>query len=131
MLLYECKVLLVSSACFFPTDDRTLVLDCCKGKPEFLLWVIFCVYLLLYASLRLLHLTVAQNLYTVHVLFHIDTGYIYCSIFCYEFNTAFGGCGYFNLPIVRSKRQLILKHTLCTCILVLGLSTLDCGEYLY
>ena len=45
----------------------------------------------------------------MHVLFHIYRGYIYCSNFCYhvltEFNTAFGGCGYFNLPIVRSKRQ--------------------------
>ena len=64
------------------------------------------------------------NLYTVRVLFHIDTGYIYCSNqFCYEFNTAFSSCGYFNLPIVRSKRQLILKHTLVfTCDLVLGVT---------
>ena len=43
----------------------------CKGTPEFLLSVIFCVYLLLYASQRLLHLTVAQILYTMHVVFHI------------------------------------------------------------
>ena len=55
------------------------VLDYCKGEPEFLLWVIFRVYLLLYAGLRLLHLTVAQILYTMHVLFHIYTGYTYCS----------------------------------------------------
>ena len=67
----------------------------------------------------------------IHHACIIYTGYIYCSNFCYhvltEFNTAFGGCGYFNLPIVRSKRQLILKHTLvCTCILGLTLlSTLE------
>ena len=36
-------------------------------------------YLLLYACLRLLHLTVTQILYTMDV-----------------FNTAFGSCGYFN-----------------------------------
>ena len=40
-----------------------------------------------------------------------------------EFNTVFGSCGYFNLPIVRSKRQLILSiHCVYTCILVLGLT---------
>ena len=60
----------------------------------------------------------------IHLAFIEDI--IYCSNFCYhvltEFNAAFGSCGYFNLPIVRSKRQLILKHTLvCTCIL-LGLT---------
>ena len=65
MLLYEYKVLLVSSICFFPTDEWTLVLDYCKSEPEFFLCVIFCVYLLLYAGLRLLHLTVAQILYTI------------------------------------------------------------------
>ena len=69
-----------------------MVLDYCIIKPEFLFWVIFCVYILLYAGL---HLTVAQILYTMHVLFHIYRGYIYCSNFCYhvltEFNTAFGG----------------------------------------
>ena len=64
MLLYECKVLLVSSICFFPTNEWTLVLDNCKGEPEFLLWVIF-LCPLLYAGLRLLHLTVAQILYTI------------------------------------------------------------------
>ena len=56
----------------------------------------------------------------------IYTGFIYCSNVWQhvltEFNTAFGSCGYFNLPIVRFKRKLILKHTLCTCILVLGLT---------
>ena len=45
----------------------------CKGKPGFLHWIIFCVYLLLYAGLRLLHLKVAQILYTMHVLFIQDT----------------------------------------------------------
>ena len=125
MLLYESKMLLVSSICFFPTVEWTLVLDYCKGKPEFLLWVIFCVYLLLYASLRLLHLTVgvAQILYTVHVLAisYLYRIYLLLKFLLTEFNTAFGSCGYFNLPTVRSKRQLILKHTLgCTCNLVLG-----------
>ena len=95
-----------------------LVLDYCKSEPQFLLSVIFCVYLLLHAGLRLLQLTVAQILYTMHVLFHIYTGYVYCSIFCQhvltEFNTAFGSCGYFNLPIVRSKRQLSSVH----CVLL-------------
>ena len=73
---------------FFPTDEWTLVLDYCQSEPEFLLWVIFCVYLLLYACLRLLHLTVAQILYTMHVLCFIFsyTGYIYCSNFCSCFN---------------------------------------------
>ena len=64
MLLYECKVLLASSICFFPTDEWTLVLEYCKSEPEFFLCVILCVYLL-YASLRLMHLTVAQILYTI------------------------------------------------------------------
>ena len=83
MQLYECKVLLVSYICFFPTDEWTLVLDYCKGEPEFLLWVIFCVYLLLYAGLRLLHLTVAQILYTMHVLFIQDifTAQIFANMF--------------------------------------------------
>ena len=71
MLLYECKVLLVGSICFFPTDEWTLFLDYCKSEPELFLCVIFCVYLFLYAGLRLLHLTVAQILYTMHILFHI------------------------------------------------------------
>ena len=42
----------------------------------------------------------------------------YCSNFCN--NTAFGSCGYFNLPIVRSQRQISSIHlhvliALCTC----------------
>ena len=119
MLLYECKVLLVSSICFFPTDEWTLVLDYCKGELEFLLWDIFCVYLLLYAGLRLLHMIVAQILYTMHVLIIEDifTAQIFANIFLTEFNTAFGSCGYFNLPIVRSKRQLILKRVLVSLFL--------------
>ena len=115
MLLYECKVLLVSSICFFPTDEWTLVLDCCKGEPEFLLWVIFCVYLL-YAGLRLLHLTVhvAQILYTMHVLFHIYTGYFNTAqIFANMFSTQRLAAVATSISpaIVRFKRQLILKNT--------------------
>ena len=112
MLLYECKVLLVSSICFFPTDEWTLVLDYCKSEPEFFLCVILCVYLLLYA---VLHLTVAQILYTIISYLYLLLKFL---LTCFNwFNTAFGSCGYFNLPIVRSQRQLILKHTLaCTCI---------------
>ena len=54
-----------------------------KGEPEFFSFGLhFCVYLLLYACLRLLHLKVAEILYTMHVLcFHIYTRYIYCLIF--------------------------------------------------
>ena len=121
MLLYECKVLLVSSICFFPTDEWTLVLDYCKSEPEFFLCVILCVYLLLYA---VLHLTVAQILYTIISYLYLLLKFL---LTCFNwFNTAFGSCGYFNLPIVRSQRQLILKHTLaCTCI-ALFLGSLLC-----
>ena len=76
--------------------------------PEFLLWVIFCVYLLLYAALRLLHLT-AQILYTMHVLFHIYTGsQIFANMFSTQRLAAVATS--ISPAIVRSKRQLILKH---------------------
>ena len=42
----------------------------------------FCVYLLLYAALRLLHLKVAEILYSMHVLcFNIYTGYLVTNIY--------------------------------------------------
>ena len=70
-----------------------------------------------------------QDIFTAQFFAHVLT----------EFNTALGSCGCmhacFNLPIVRSQRQLILKHTLaCTCI-ALFLGSLLCprstvhGEY--
>ena len=76
MVLYETIICCLS----FPTDEQAFVLDYDGGEPEFLLWIIICKYLLLYASLKLLHLKVAQVLLSMHVLcFHIYTGYIYCS----------------------------------------------------
>ena len=103
-----------------------MVLDYCNSEPEFFLCVIFCVCLLFYASLRLLHLTVAQILYTIiSYLYRIYLLLKFLHVLT-EFNTAFGSCGCFNLPIVRSQRQLILKHTLaCTCI-ALFLGSLLC-----
>ena len=42
--------------CFCPTDERTLVLAYNKGELSFSFELHFCSYLLLYASVRLLHL---------------------------------------------------------------------------
>ena len=99
-----------------------MVLDYCKSEPEFFLCVIFCVCL----GLRLLHLAVAQILYTIISYLYMIYLLLKFLHVLTEFNTAFGSCGCFNLPIVRSQRQLILKHTLvCSCI-ALFLGSLLC-----
>ena len=76
--------------CFFVAivQWRMLVLDYCKSEPEFFLCVIFCVYLLLYAGLRLLHLTVAQILYTI--ISQLCRIYILLKFLLTEFSTTFG-----------------------------------------
>ena len=68
----------------------------------------------------------------MHVLcFHIYTEYLYLLLeFCHcdNFNTAFGSCGYFNLPTVRSQRQPIFQDTLaCTYSLVGLVQLLELG----
>ena len=63
--------------------------------------------------------------------FHIYTEYLYLLLkFCHcdNFNTAFGSCGYFNLPTVRSQRQPIFQNTLaCTYSLVGLVQLLELG----
>ena len=81
---------------------------------------------------RLLHLKVPQILYSMHVLFsYCYTEYLYLLLkFCHcdNFNTAFGSCGYFNLPTVRSQRQPIFQDTLaCTYSLVGLVQLLELG----
>ena len=67
-------------------------------------------------------IAVAQILYTIMYIFIQDIPLKFV-LTC--FNTAFGSSGYFNLPIARSQRQVILKHTVaCTYSLVLGLALL-------
>ena len=116
-----------------------------KANLSFSFGLHFCVYLLLYATLRLLHLKVAEILYSMHLLcFNIYTGYLVTNIYLsnsanmfQQFNTAFGSCAW----LLQSPHCLIpiLQHKLtfaCTYSLVLGLarlfelqldeSTLDC-----
>ena len=64
-------MLLVCFICFCPTDEQMSVLAYDKGKPELLLRIIFCVYLLLFASLRLLYLRVTQILYSMHAYLYM------------------------------------------------------------
>ena len=63
VVLYESKVLLVSFICFCPTDEQTLVTIIRANLSSFF-GLHFCVYLLLYAGLRLVHLKVSQILYS-------------------------------------------------------------------
>ena len=136
MLLYECKVLLI---CFFPTDEWTLVLEYCKSEPEFFLCVILCVYLLLYASLRWMHLTVAQILYTIISYLYRIYLLLKCLLTCFNWiQHSVWQLWLLQPPDCRSQIQLILKHTLaCTCIaLFLGsllsphstVGSTDCGH---
>ena len=89
-------MLLVSFICFCPTDEWTLVLACDKVNLIFSFRLHICAYLLLYAHPRLLHLKVAQVLYSMHVLcFHVYTrclvtsmftGQVYTQLWCSEFS---------------------------------------------
>ena len=91
----------------------------------------FCVFHLLYASVTLLHLKVAQVVYSMHVLcLHIYTGYLVTMQYLLlkflptcltQFNTAFGSCGYFNIPIVRSHAETT-NSLAYTYSLILGLA---------
>ena len=77
-----------------------------KASLSFSFGLHFCVYLLLYAAVRLLHLKVAEILYSMCVLcFNIYTGYLVTSqILANMFNNSTQHLaavhGYFNLPIV-------------------------------
>ena len=82
MVLYETKVLLFSFICFCPQMSGYCFCAYDKGEPEFLLWITFCVPLVVYAILRLLHLKVAEILYSMHLLwFNIYTGYLVTNIY--------------------------------------------------
>ena len=79
-----------------------------KANQSFSFGLHFCVYLLLYATLRLLHLKVAEILYSMPVLcFNIYTGYLVtntCHILANMFNNSTQRLaavhGYLDLPIV-------------------------------
>ena len=107
-----------------------------KGEPEFLLWITFLCYLLLYAAVRLLHL----KFYTACIMFNIYTGYLVtntCQVLANMFSNSTQRLAavhsYFNLPIVWSQFSSISLH-LCALIalftrlfeLQLDESTLDC-----
>ena len=101
-----------------------------KGKPKFLLHItFFCVIPLLVCHLDY-YIWKYLKSYTV-CMSYCYTEYLYLLLkFCHcdNLNTAFGSCGYFNLPTVRSQRQPIFQDTLaCTYSLVGLVQLLELG----
>ena len=97
-----------------------------KASLSFFFGLHFCVYLLLYAALRLLHLKVAGILYSMRVLcFNIYAGYLVTSqILANMFNNSTQHLaavhGYFNLPVVWSQFSSISLHLRVLMALFLG-----------
>ena len=107
MLLYECKMLLVSSTCFLRTDEWTLVLDYWVSPFSLCIPLVVCRSEIIASdssSNLIHHACIISYLYRIYLLLKF-------LLTC--FNIAFCSCGYFNLPIVRSQRQLILKPYTC------------------
>ena len=121
----------VSFICFLPHRWANVGPTMIRENPSSSFRLHFCVYLLLYAGLRLLHLKVVQILYTLHVLcfciytvyIYIYTAQIFTNLFYWIHPSVWQLWLLVLLPIVRSQRQIIFKHTVvCTYSLVFGLS---------
>ena len=145
MELYESKMLLVSFVWFCPTDERTLVLACNKGEPQFLLQITFlCIPLVVCRSEIITSESIVQHAYVL--CFHTYTGYLF---YFSNFATVTIQHSIWQLWLLQSPHcqisETTIQDTLCVYLhaALLGLpsflnlgpkldeSTLNCSEYVY